>query len=78
LAGITEEFETEISGSGHVRAFDLVAKRANAKISGSGNCELTVTQSLDARISGSGNIRYKGDPSVNVNVSGSGKVTRVD
>jgi hypothetical protein len=78
LSGDAEDFESEISGSGNVRAFDLVTQRADARISGSGNCELTVTQSLNARISGSGDIRYKGDPTVNVSVSGSGKVTRVD
>jgi hypothetical protein len=78
LSGDAEDFQSEISGSGDVRAFGFVVKRADAKISGSGNCELTVTQSLNARISGSGNVRYKGDPSVNVSVSGSGKVTRVD
>lgn len=78
LSGDAEDFESEISGSGDVRAFSLVTKRADAKISGSGNCELTVTQSLNARISGSGNVRYRGEPVVNVSVSGSGKVTRVD
>ena len=78
LSGDAEDFENEISGSGNVRAFGLVTKRAAARISGSGNCELTVTQSLNARISGSGNVRYKGDPTVNVTVSGSGKVMRVD
>ena len=78
LSGDAEDFENEISGSGNVRAFSLVTKRADARISGSGNCELTVTQSLNARISGSGDVRYKGDPTVNVTVSGSGKVTRVD
>jgi hypothetical protein len=78
LSGDAEDFESEISGSGDVRAFSLVTKRANARISGSGNCELTVTQSLNARISGSGNVRYRGEPLVNVSVSGSGKVTRVD
>lgn len=78
LSGDAEDFESEISGSGNVRAFGLVTKRADARISGSGNCEFTVTQSLNARISGSGNVRYKGEPAVNVSVSGSGKVTRVD
>ncbi|CAA9230089.1 MAG: hypothetical protein AVDCRST_MAG56-871 [uncultured Cytophagales bacterium] len=78
LRGDAEDFENEISGSGNVRAFDLVTRRADTKISGSGNCELTVTQSLNARISGSGDVRYKGDPTVNVSVSGSGKVTRVN
>ena len=78
LSGDAEDVESEISGSGNIRAFNLVTERADAKISGSGNCELTVTQSLNARISGSGNVRYKGDPTVNVSISGSGKVTRAD
>jgi len=70
--------DVHISGSGNVRAFDLVSKEASVNISGSGNCELMVQQKLTARISGSGNVRYKGNPSVDSRITGSGRVMHMD
>jgi hypothetical protein len=65
-----------ISGSGSIRAFDLVHDQAEGNISGSGRCEINVTQELQAVISGSGSVIYKGNPDVKSTISGSGKVTR--
>lgn len=77
LEGKAGEVELTISGSGEVEAFDLSADVLDARISGSGDCAITVTKSLDARISGSGEIVYSGSPDhVNASTSGSGRVRK--
>lgn len=78
LSGDADRYEMDISGSGKIRAYGLATKTADVEVSGSGNCELAVSQELKARISGSGKVRYKGSPSVNTNISGSGSVLRVE
>jgi hypothetical protein len=78
LSGDAGRYEMDISGSGKIRAFGLTTSTADVEVSGSGNCELTVTGQLKTRISGSGKVRYKGSPVVSTNISGSGSVARVD
>lgn len=67
-----------ISGSGSFNGLDLQTKTCNAKISGSGDVHVNVSEVLDACISGSGDIHYKGRPVVNSNNSGSGRLIHVD
>jgi hypothetical protein len=76
LNGDCAEHLSTISGSGRIRAFDMASVKANIRISGSGNAELSVAEHLKAKISGSGKVHYKGNPTVDVNISGSGKVER--
>lgn len=77
LSGTTNTHDVRISGSGEVLAFDLPAVSSAVQISGSGRCELTVSEELDVRISGSGSVRYKGDPHVTSAITGSGRVIPV-
>lgn len=78
LSGTASAVEASISGSGKVRAENLRARSYQAKISGSGSCEIYAEESIDARISGSGSVYYKGDPKhVNTSISGSGKVRKM-
>lgn len=78
LEGYCQNFESQISGSGKIHGYALVANSANATISGSGDLEIFVNNTLTANISGSGSVRYKGNPPiVNSNISGSGRVTKV-
>jgi len=74
LAGSANELDFGISGSGNINAFDLSARKANARISGSGGIELNAEDRLDAHISGSGSIFYKGDPKIDTSITGSGSV----
>jgi len=74
LKGSAKDLDFGISGSGSIRAGDLKARKAIARISGSGGMELFVTDELDAHISGSGNIYYSGNPDTHKSVSGSGHV----
>ena len=74
FAGTAKNMNAKVSGSGNIRAYELVCEVANVKISGSGDMQLNVSRQLDATITGSGDIVYKGSPSVNTSVTGSGRV----
>lgn len=78
LSGTATTHNTNITGSGNIGAFDLTAETCTVDISGSGNLDVTVTNTLDVRISGSGNVRYKGDPALSQNITGSGSVRKVN
>ena len=67
-----DELIVAISGSGNYIGFPITANKANITISGSGDCETTVTDKLHVKISGSGDVRYKGQPTITTNISGSG------
>jgi len=76
--GSAEEIDVKISGSGGFRGEELKATHCEAKISGSGSCEVYAVESINAKISGSGSVRYAGDPKkVNSHSSGSGKVRKI-
>ena len=63
-----------ITGSGNVDGFDMVVNDCNIHISGAGNCEVHVIESLDVDISGVGNVWYRGNPTVTTDVSGVGNI----
>lgn len=74
VAGRTKQLTAEVSGSGEIHARRLAATTARAIVSGSGEVELTVSDTLDAVVSGSGSIDYWGNPTVKRTVSGSGSI----
>jgi len=74
LTGKADDYTVSISGSGEINAFDVDAKNVSVKISGSGDCRISASESLDARVSGSGDVFYKGRPRINANISGSGSL----
>ncbi len=78
LSGTSKSLSAAISGSGGVKAEDLFVDTCEVTISGSGNCEVHVNESIDARTSGSGSVRYHGNPQhINSKSSGSGSVKKV-
>lgn len=78
LTGSTNNFTSKISGSGDVDAVNLIAKKANLNISGSGDMKVNCSDNLYARVSGSGDITYKGNPqSKDTKVSGSGEISKI-
>ncbi len=78
VSGSSKENEVRISGSGELEAEDLKVEDYHVSISGSGNCRINVSKSIDARVSGSGDIYYSGNPQrVHSNVSGSGKIRKI-
>jgi hypothetical protein len=78
LTGNSDSFTSKISGSGDVDAVNLITKKANVTISGSGDMKVNCSESLYARVSGSGDIAYKGNPqSKDTKVNGSGEISKI-
>lgn len=74
LQGDTYETAFVVSGSGKIKAYDLVQEHCNATISGSGDMFVNASETIDARISGSGRVYYINHPVIHTSISGSGKV----
>ena len=74
LAGQTNRHEAKISGSGKINALEMPARNVSLKVSGSGDCKVNATETLDARISGAGDVTYTGHPRITSKISGSGKL----
>jgi len=68
----------EVNGSGDVFALNCPVKTAIVTVSGSGNIQLTASESLQATISGSGDVSYKGNPQITKSISGSGRLKKID
>ena len=78
LDGTANSLDVEINGSGTVNAGSFSVNRSKARISGSGEVELTVGESLQASVSGSGVVNYRGNPVVEKKISGSGEIRKLD
>jgi hypothetical protein len=75
LRGTADEIKIEISGSGEVDASRLLTRKAETKISGSGDIRLHTEEYLRGFIRGSGKIRYTGRISEHqIQIAGSGSV----
>ena len=70
----TDYLEVSLLGSCSLYGFSLRAESCQVDITGSGNCEITASSSLDVSIDGSGSVFYKGSPSIEDHISGSGRV----
>lgn len=78
MEGLGDQLDLDISGSGDLNAFGTTLRTADITISGSGDAEVLVTDSLIVRISGSGDVFYKGNPVVDVSITGSGRVVNAN
>lgn len=76
LTGETSSGTFTISGSGAIHSYNYFQKNCIAKISGSGDMQLNVSELLDVNISGSGSVYYIGSPGLNVKITGSGQVIK--
>lgn len=77
LKGYASSLDLVNSGSGSVTAFNCPIEQAKVKVSGSGNTELNVSNSLEALVVGSGSIKHKGNTkNLSKKVYGSGVVDR--
>jgi len=77
LKGYANDNKINLSGSGSLHAYSCELTTAEARVSGSGVCEITVSDNLDAKILGSGSIIHKGQTkNVVKNIYGRGKVER--
>lgn len=71
--GSVDDADIVISGSGISSGIPEI-NDLTAKISGSGNCNCRINESLEAVILGSGNITYRGNPKIDSKVTGSGRI----
>ena len=72
--GNSNNVDISIRGSGKFDGNELNTKNATVNISGSGNVNICVEDSLKAKISGSGKIIYSGQPKIDSSISGSGQI----
>lgn len=77
LRGYATTCDATLSGSGNLNAFDCPVETAKIKVSGSGNAEVNVTNTLEALVLGSGSVKHKGNTkNTTKKVYGSGAVDR--
>jgi hypothetical protein len=66
------------SGSGDYSGFVISSSECTIKSSGSGDCEVNVTNTLDVDMSGSGDVSYRGTPTITREITGSGSLNDVN
>jgi hypothetical protein len=77
LRGYATSMEALISGAGTINAFNCPMETAKVKVSGSGICELNVTNTIDAIVAGTGLVKHKGNTkNAQKKVYGTGSVDR--
>ena len=77
LKGYASSIDAQLSGSGDLNAFNCPLDNAKVKVSGSGECELNVTTTIEALVLGSGTIKHKGNTkNTTKKVYGSGSIER--
>lgn len=77
LRGYATTLEALISGAGTINGYNCPMDNAKVKVSGSGICELNVTNTIDAIVAGSGFVKHKGNTkNAQKKVYGTGGVDR--
>jgi len=77
LRGYATSLDALISGAGTINGYNCPMDRAKVKVSGSGICELNVTDTIDAIVAGSGQVKHKGNTkNAHKKIYGSGTVDR--
>jgi len=77
VRGYATSIDALVSGTGGLNGFGCVLETAKAKVSGSGECQLNVTNTLDALVLGSGKVKHKGNTkTAQKKIYGSGSVER--
>jgi hypothetical protein len=77
IKGYATSMDVVVSGSGSINAFNCPLETAKVKVSGSGNCELNVSTTIDALVLGSGSVKHKGNTkNATKKVYGTGTVDR--
>ncbi len=75
LSGSAETLEIRGSGASDLNAYELQARSAEVRVSGSADVEISVSESLDAEVSGAGDLRYRGSPEkLQSRASGAGSI----
>lgn len=79
LKGQARSHNVEFSGSGNLKAFDLVAGNYNIESAGQSDCEINVLNELNIHTTGASEIKYKGTPKkINKSKTGALTLTKTD
>ena len=62
------------SGSGKYSGFAISSSDYTVNSTGSGDCEIMATSTLNVTLTGSGDVSYKGTPNITQNITGSGSL----
>ncbi len=77
LRGYATSLDALLSGSGTINGYTCPVENAKVKVTGSGSCELNVSNMIDAMVMGSGQIKHKGNTkNTQKKIYGSGSVDR--
>ncbi len=76
IGGKVTDQSAEILGSGDYLAGGLKSATATVRVTGSGNSQISTSQTLKVTILGSGDVAYSGSPTVYASIAGSGKVNQ--
>jgi hypothetical protein len=77
LRGYASSLDVMVAGPGSFNSFNCPLDNAKVKVSGSGLCQLNVTQNMDALVLGNGQIKHKGNTkSTQKKIYGSGIIER--
>ena len=69
-----QHLKISLEGAGNFLGYMMTSENCQVDISGTGNCEITVTKELDVTIDGTGSVYYKGNPSIQEDIAGTGRV----
>lgn len=79
LTGQASTHNVELSGSGHINAFDFVVAKYHIETSGSSHCQINVLNELNINSSGTSDIEYRGNPAnISNNKSGASSLKKVE
>jgi hypothetical protein len=77
LRGYATSIDAVVSGSGGITGYNCPLETAKVKVSGTGYCNLNVTNNIDALVLGSGTVKHKGNTkTAQKKIYGSGTVDR--
>lgn len=74
LKGTCRTAELIITGTGEIKAHELVARDVKCRITGNATIGCYAEQKLNSLITGAGTVYYKGNPEIKKNTIGAGKV----
>ena len=77
VKGYATSMDAVVSGSGTLNGYNCALETAKAKVSGSGLCQLNVSNTIDALVLGNGQVKHKGNTkSAQKKIYGSGSIER--
>jgi hypothetical protein len=77
VKGYATSMDAIVSGSGTLNGYNCALETAKAKVSGSGLCQLNVSNTIDAMVLGNGQVKHKGNTkSAQKKIYGSGSIER--